>query len=217
MRVGLLELRPPGSARHVVELAADVDVGRLGAEGPARDHAPFEQQVRVALQQHVVLERARLALVGVDAEVLRLRDVLGHEAPLHAGREARAAAPAQPGLLHLLGDLLGRHRQRLLHRLVAAPTSGSSRACRRRAPSRERSGQVREDAFESSYAEGLQPTAFSRRPSAFRYFLLESPAALDGVRPTLRLLAHSLPPSASRSIRKTCPARSRPCGLWAAG
>src|SRR5690606_27267750 len=104
----------------VVELAADVDVARLRAEGPAGDHAALEQQMRVALEQHVVLERPRLALVGVDAQVLRLRVVLRHEAPLQARREAGAAPAAQAGALHLVGDRLGRHLERLAQGLVAA-------------------------------------------------------------------------------------------------
>ena len=55
---------------HVEELAADVDVGDLRADGVAGDRAPFDQQVRVALHQQVILERARLALVGVAGDVL---------------------------------------------------------------------------------------------------------------------------------------------------
>ena len=42
------------------------------------------------------------------------------ELPLHAGREARAAAAAQARLEHLVDDLLGRHlEEHLLDRLVA--------------------------------------------------------------------------------------------------
>src|SRR5262249_9196507 len=47
-----------------------------------------------------------LTLVGVHGEVDRLRRLLRQEAPLHAGREARAAATAQVRGLHHLGDLL---------------------------------------------------------------------------------------------------------------
>ena len=94
LRVGLGELGLH-QLLHVVELAADVDVGDLRADRPAADQAPLEEQVRVALHQHVVLERARLALVGVAADVLRQRRVLEHELPLQAGREAGAAAAAQ--------------------------------------------------------------------------------------------------------------------------
>src|SRR5690606_34033557 len=77
---------------HMVELAADVDVRRLRADRVAADRAPLDQQVRVALHQHVILERSRLALVGVAADVLSLRRVLEDELPLEPGREAGAAA-----------------------------------------------------------------------------------------------------------------------------
>jgi hypothetical protein len=79
---------------HVKELAADIDVGDLRADGPAPDQAPFEQQVRVALHQHVIFERAGLAFVGVAGDVSRL-GLLVDELPLETGRETRAAAPAQ--------------------------------------------------------------------------------------------------------------------------
>ena len=105
---------------HVEELAADVDVGDLRADRVAADRAPLDQQVRVALHQHVILERARLALVGVAGDVLRLRRVLEDELPLQAGRESGAAAPAQPRRLHLLDDLVRLQRQRLAQSFVAA-------------------------------------------------------------------------------------------------
>ena len=122
---------------HVVELAADVDVGDLRADGVAGDRAPLDQQVRVALHQHVILERARLALVGVAGDVLRLGRVLEDELPLQAGREAGAAAAAQPRRLHLLDDVVRLQRQRLAQPFVAAlRASGRSRACRRSARGR---------------------------------------------------------------------------------
>ena len=105
---------------HVVELAADIDVGDLRANRVAADQAPFEEQMRVPLHQHVILERAGLALVRVAAEVLRLGRLLVHELPLHAGREPGAAAPSKPGGLDGFDDRVGRHAERFLQRLVAA-------------------------------------------------------------------------------------------------
>src|SRR5690606_26227032 len=69
-----------------------------------------------------VLAGARLGFVRIAEDVLLHAAVLGHEAPLQACREARAAAAAQAGLLdhldHVRGrDLLG---QDLAQRLVAA-------------------------------------------------------------------------------------------------
>jgi len=75
--------------------------------------------MRIALHQQVVLERARLALVGVADDVARF-GLLVDELPLHAGREAGAAAAAQPRGLHDLDDLVRLLRQRRLQRLVAA-------------------------------------------------------------------------------------------------
>ena len=105
---------------HVQELAANVDVGDRRANRIAADGAPFDQQVRVALHQHVVLERAGLALVGVAGDVLRLGRVLEDELPLQARREAGAAAAAQARRLHLLDDVVRLQRQRLAQTLVPA-------------------------------------------------------------------------------------------------
>ena len=45
---------------------------------------------------------------------------LGNEAPLHTGRKAGSAAPAQIGFLHFVDDLLGRHLlERFFERLIA--------------------------------------------------------------------------------------------------
>ncbi len=104
---------------HVHELAPDVDVGDLGADRVAADEASFEQQVRIALHQHMILERARLALVGIAGEIFRLRRVLQHELPLHAGGKARTAAAAEPGLLHGVDHLIRLHRQSPLEAFVA--------------------------------------------------------------------------------------------------
>src|SRR3954451_1265800 len=62
---------------------------------------------------------ARLALVGVHDDVLGLRVVLRDELPLHAGREAGAAAAAEVGVLDHGDDRVGRERQRLAEPGVA--------------------------------------------------------------------------------------------------
>src|SRR5437870_5319084 len=79
------------------------------------------QPKRIALDDLAVLEGAGLALVGVDREVDGLLALLGEEAPLHPGREARAAPPAEVRRLHHLDQFLGlAGRERLARRLVAA-------------------------------------------------------------------------------------------------
>ena len=96
--VGLLRprLQP---ADDVQDLAAHVDERVVGADRVRRDDDALDQRVRVGHHQRDVLAGARLGLVGVDDEVVRLAVALRDEAPLHAGREARAAAAAQAGVL----------------------------------------------------------------------------------------------------------------------
>ena len=103
--------------QHV--LAADVDERAVGARRVGGDHDPLDQHVRVLLHQFAVLEGARLGLVGVAHEVLVHR-ALRQERDLLAHLEARAAAPAQARGFELCEHLVGRHRQRLAQRRVAA-------------------------------------------------------------------------------------------------
>jgi hypothetical protein len=103
-------------------LAADVDEDELRLDRVRRDEAALEQPVRDAQHDLAVLERPRLGLVGVDGDVDRPRDLVGRrdEARLPAGREERAAAPAQVRLDQQLDDLAGGHRARLRELRVAA-------------------------------------------------------------------------------------------------
>jgi hypothetical protein len=66
----------------------------------AAAHCHPEQQalqhdVRLLGHDLAILERAGLGLVGVADRVLRRRVLRGHELPLRARREARAAHPAE--------------------------------------------------------------------------------------------------------------------------
>src|SRR5690606_4303623 len=105
--------------RQVPELAPAVDVDRPGADRIRADQRTLDQLVRVALHDLAVLEGTRLALVSVDGDVSGFR-VLRDEAPLHAGGEARAAAPAQPRRLDHLDHLVGREGHSFFEALVAA-------------------------------------------------------------------------------------------------
>src|SRR4030095_9970575 len=108
-------------ARRLHVLAADVDEAAPRPHRVAGDEAAFQHHVRIALHEEAVLVGPRLGLVGVADEVLRLGRLPGHEGPLPAGREPRAAAPAQARLLDLLEDLVGGHRgERLAQRAVSA-------------------------------------------------------------------------------------------------
>ena len=84
-------------------VVAHGDAHRVRADGHA-----FDQRMRVVADDVAVLERARLAFVGIADEVFLARELARHEAPLQAGRETGAAAAAQAGGLQVGDDLLGR-------------------------------------------------------------------------------------------------------------
>jgi hypothetical protein len=64
--------------------------------------------VRVVTQDVAVLERARLAFVGIAHQILGAGILARHETPFQAGRKSRAAAASQRRLFHLGNNLLGR-------------------------------------------------------------------------------------------------------------
>ena len=86
---------------HLRVLAADVDEGAVGPGGERRDHDALDELVRVLLHQLAVLERPRLGLVGVAAQVL-VHLATGQEGDLLAHREAGAAAAAKARGLELV-------------------------------------------------------------------------------------------------------------------
>ena len=62
----------------------------MRAHGEAGDQAAFDQLVRIVAHDIAVLAGARLALVGIDHQIMRPRPrFLGHERPFQAGRETR--------------------------------------------------------------------------------------------------------------------------------
>ena len=108
--------------RLVVELAAQVVVADRAACRVAGDRHALDHRMRVVAQDVAVLGGARLGLVGIAEDVFLHAGVLGHEAPLQPGREARAAAAAQSGLLDHLDHVGGRDLvfEDLAQRAVAA-------------------------------------------------------------------------------------------------
>ena len=105
---------------HRRVLAPDEHEPPARAGGQRRDRDPLDQLVRVLLHQLAVLERARLRLVGVAAQVLR-HLAAGQERGLLSHREAGPAAAAQPGLLEHAEQLLGLQVAKgALQRAVAA-------------------------------------------------------------------------------------------------
>ena len=110
-------------ALHALDLvavfAADVDVALVGIHREAADQHAFEQRMRVVLHQQAIFAGAGLALVRIHDDVLGFGRVARHKTPLHAGRKARAAAPAQGRSLHFVNDLRGGHPHCFAESLVA--------------------------------------------------------------------------------------------------
>ncbi len=87
---------------QVAVLAAQVQEAVAGADRVGGHRHAVEHEVGVAREQHTVLERAGLALVGIADHVARETRRVPACLPLDAGREARAAAAAQVRALDLL-------------------------------------------------------------------------------------------------------------------
>jgi hypothetical protein len=103
-------------------LAADVHEHVRRLDCVRGDQAALDEPVRDGRHDLVVLEAARLGLVRVDDEVVRVRVLvrLRDERPLAAGREERAAPAAQLRGEDLVDQRLRRHPARLCECAVAA-------------------------------------------------------------------------------------------------
>ncbi len=116
-----------------VELAADVDERVPHLQRVGGDRHRLDEEVRGVLENPAVLEGARLALVGVGAQVVRLTVVEVHDLPLAAGGERGAAVAEDARRGDLLGYLLGLHRaQDHVQRAVAAARAVVGERVRRR-------------------------------------------------------------------------------------
>ncbi len=117
------------------ELAADEDEHLGDLEGVGGDEHALDQLVGIPLDEQVVLEGGRLALVPVDHQVGDR--VLAQHGPLAAGGEPGPAPTEQAGGVHLVGHRLGGHGERLAQAVVARRWPGTARGCgSRRGPSR---------------------------------------------------------------------------------
>ena len=85
------------------ELAPAVDEGKLGPGRVGRDRRPLDDLVRIALDEQVILEGRRLALVAVDDHIAGL--TVAQHRPLAPCWEPRATAPEQARLVDLGSDV----------------------------------------------------------------------------------------------------------------
>ncbi len=82
-------------------LVPQVDDAARGPDRETREHHPLDHQVGKVLEDHPVLERAGLALVGVAHDVLRSGGFAAHQLPLETGGEAGSAHAPQSALLEV--------------------------------------------------------------------------------------------------------------------
>ena len=92
----------------------------LQSAGIAGDGHRLDHRVGIALDQHTVLERPGLGLVGVADHIVRMGRLARHGLPLDAHRERGAATPQDPGVLDLAHDAARAELDRAPQRLVAA-------------------------------------------------------------------------------------------------
>src|SRR6185437_4792595 len=87
------------------EFAAEIDVAGIRGHRSAGIEATLDEKMRIVPHDLAVFAGAGLRLVGIDHEIMRpVADLLGHERPFEAGREACAAAPALARRLHLRSE-----------------------------------------------------------------------------------------------------------------
>ena len=127
---------------------AQIDVDVPGLDRPGGDQHAFQEAMRIGFEKIAVLERAGLALIGIDRHQPRLW-LLPHKAPFAPGRETGAAEPAQPGIFERLDDVLDRllSAEAGLQQLVAARSAiaierGIARHMRMRLAGRHRRGDT---------------------------------------------------------------------------
>jgi hypothetical protein len=92
--------------QQVAVLAAQVDQPAPRPHDPGADGHALDHAIGITRQQHPVLERARLALVGVADHIACLPRGVAAQLPLGRRGIAGAAAPAQFGALEIVEHAL---------------------------------------------------------------------------------------------------------------
>ena len=101
-------------------LTPDVQPALLGPDGQAGHRHSLDEGERVTLHDNPVLKGSGLRLIGIAHQVAGTPLLVGHAAPLDAGREGSTAPTGQPGRGHLGNHLVRSHGQRGLQGPVAA-------------------------------------------------------------------------------------------------
>src|ERR1051326_7699419 len=104
--------RPEKNLRAVWHLTTDINVGRVRADGIARDENTFDKLMRIVMNKLTILERAGFGFIGVANEIDRLAGALGEEAPFQAAWETGATATANLAVLDLGDDFFRLHAER---------------------------------------------------------------------------------------------------------
>ena len=93
----------------VDEFASDVDVSDIALDGKPSDRHPFDELERSRLHEHLVLKGARLSLVRITKNIVRLDLLLRKTVPLDPTRESSTAPTTKTGSLHFVDDRLALH------------------------------------------------------------------------------------------------------------
>ncbi len=109
----------PFRARDV--FAPDVDKSVFHLAGVAGDNYPFDQAMRIVLDERPILEGARLALVGVADQVAGV-NARWQKAPFDPGRKTGSAPTPQAGTLYQVNQVGGlEFLQGFFQSLIPAP------------------------------------------------------------------------------------------------
>ena len=149
-------------------LAAQVEIAARRTHGEPGDRDRLEQGVGILLEDHAVLERPGLRLVGVAHHVAGRHRLRGDGRPLPAGRERGAAATHEPRVGHLRDDGIGPDGHRPGERLVAARRPGTHRARSGRRGRRGRAAGGRPRLPGAPAREPIRPGRPAYRPAPSR-------------------------------------------------
>ena len=102
------------------KLAPDVNERALRLHGVGGNDDPFDDLMRIALDDGAILEGAWLSFVGIDRQITDDVSPRGHKTPFQPGGKTGAAAPTQARAFDQVNDVSRPHGQRFAHGLITA-------------------------------------------------------------------------------------------------